>query len=235
MRGVIIKKILLKLAMLIFVIVTFFIILNKNLFIKSNIKEENNEKLTKKIEEEKNNNQKDLNNINEDIVGTIKIPGTSIDEYIVQGEDNDYYLNHNIKKEEDIAGSVVLDYRNDFEDKKLLIYGHNARRLTTVPFHDLEKFLEKSFYDKYQYIELELNNKRSIWKIFSVVTPDKQDNTHMKLNFTTESWKLHLDWLKDNSIYDTKENVDVNDKIIILQTCNYKNENTYILVSAKKV
>ena len=49
-------------------------------------KSERSRKINKKIKEEKNNNQKDLNNINEDIVGTIKIPGTSIDEYIVQGE-----------------------------------------------------------------------------------------------------------------------------------------------------
>ena len=91
------------------------------------------------INDEDSSKEDNLKPNNEDIVGSIKISGTNINEYIVQGDDNDYYLNHNLDKEEDIAGSVFLDYRNNFSDKKLLIFGHNARRLKTVPFHDLEK------------------------------------------------------------------------------------------------
>ena len=73
-----------------------------------------------------NINNEDTNSIeenipdNEDIVGKIKIDGTNIDEYIVQGSDNEYYLNHNLDKEEDIAGAVFLDYRNNFDDRKLV-------------------------------------------------------------------------------------------------------------------
>ena len=172
---------------------------------------------------------------NEDIVGSIKISGTNIDEYIVQGDDNDYYLNHNLDKEEDIAGSVFLDYRNDFSDKKLLIFGHNARRLKTVPFHDLEKYMDESFYKDNKYIDLTLNNEESKWQIFSVMTVEKGNNTHMKLHFTDQEWTRHIDWLKSNSLYDTKVDVGVNDSIVILQTCNYNPENTYLLISAKKI
>lgn len=172
---------------------------------------------------------------NEDIVGSIKISGTNINEYIVQGDDNDYYLNHNLDKEEDIAGSVFLDYRNNFSDKKLLIFGHNARKLKTVPFHDLEKYMDESFYKDNNYIDLTLNNEESKWQIFSVMTVEKGNNTHMKLHFTDQEWTSHIDWLKSNSLYDTKVDVGANDNIVILQTCNYNPENTYLLVSAKKI
>lgn len=223
------KKII-KVIVVIVLIVLFCSFLLK-LINNNKIKKEtttNEKKVYKKSTEEKHN-------INEDIVGKIKISGTNIDDYVVKGEDNEYYLNHNIDKKEDVAGSVLLDYRNNFDDKKLLIYGHNARKLKTVPFHDLEKFLDKSFYDKYSYINLELNNIKSKWKIFSVIILNKGNNTHMQLNFSDESWLEHLKWLKNNSIYDTKENVTITDKILILQTCNYKPEGTYILICAKRV
>ena len=187
------------------------------------------------INDEDSSKEDNLKPNNEDIVGSIKISGTNINEYIVQGDDNEYYLNHNLDKEEDIAGSVFLDYRNNFSDKKLLIFGHNARRLKTVPFHDLEKYMDESFYKDNKYIDLTLNNEESKWQIFSVMTVEKGNNTHMKLRFTDQEWTSHIDWLKSNSIYDTKVDVGASDSIVILQTCNYVPENTYLLISAKKI
>lgn len=187
------------------------------------------------VDDTSDNDKQESNNNNKDIVGSIKIDGTNINEYIVQGTDNDYYLNHNLNKEEDIAGSVFLDYRNSFSDRKLLIFGHNARKLKTVPFHDLEKYLDKSFYNENKYIDLTLNSEKSKWLIFSVMTVNKKDNTHMKITFNDDEWLKHIEWLKSNSLYDTNVNVGLNDKIVILQTCNYKPEGTYLLISAKKI
>lgn len=116
-----------------------------------------------------------------------------------------------------------------------MIFGHNARKLKTVPFHDLEKYLDESFYKDNKYIELILNNESSTWIIFSVMTVEKDNNTHMKLWFTSEEWMSHIEWLKNNSLYDTKIDVNISDRIVILQTCNYNPDNTYLLVSAKKV
>ena len=172
---------------------------------------------------------------NKDIVGRIKISGTNIDEYVVQGDDNDYYLNHNLDGDENIAGSVFLDYRNNFSDRKLLIYGHNARKLTTVPFHDLEKYIEQTFYKSNKYIDLELNGNSSRWIIFSIMIVEKGNNNHMKITFNDEEWISHIKWLKDSSLYDTSVSVGLSDKVLILQTCNYIPENTYLLISAKKV
>ena len=173
-------------------------------------------------------------NYNNDIVGSIRIIGTNISRQIVQGEDNEYYLNHNVEKEEDINGSVFIDYRNNFEDRKILIYGHNARHLETVPFHELEKFTDEQFLKENNFIELELNGDKSVWQIFSVmITQDKKE--HMKIKFDDLEWERHLDWLKQESLYDTGVNVNKFDRIITLQTCYYNPANSYLLISAKKV
>lgn len=172
---------------------------------------------------------------NEDIIGHIKITGTNIDQELLQGLDNEYYLNHNKEKEEDINGSIFIDYRNNLDDKKILIYGHNGRVLKTVPFHDLEKFTSSDFLKENNNIQLTLDGKVSNYKIFSVMIVLDGNNTHMKLKFDDNSWAEHLAWLKNNSLYDTSIEVSTDDSIIVLQTCYYNPENSYLIVSAKKI
>ena len=126
-----------------------------------------------------------------------------------------------------------MDYRNLSTDRKILIYGHNSKTLKTE-FHILENFLDNSFYRNHSKIILEMENETYEYQIFSilVVTTDYQ---HMKLNFTDEEWHNHLSYLKENSIYDTNTEVLDTDDIIILQTCYYQPDNSYILLAGKKI
>ena len=61
---------------------------------------------------------KALKKINPDIVAWIRIPDTSIDYPVVQGNDDSYYLTHTFKKTEHVAGAIFLDSDNnaDFSD-----------------------------------------------------------------------------------------------------------------------
>lgn len=69
-----------------------------------------------------------LNEINSDTKGWIKIDSLGISYPIMQCADNDYYLKKNIYKEDDISGSIFLDYRNNgFDDRHTIIYGHNMK------------------------------------------------------------------------------------------------------------
>ena len=63
---------------------------------------------------------KALKKINPDIVAWIRIPDTSIDYPVVQGNDDSYYLTHTFKKTEHVAGAIFLDSDNnaDFSDDK---------------------------------------------------------------------------------------------------------------------
>ena len=196
---------------------------------------ENQEYNSIEIKEEKqiDNNQK--KKYPPDLVGKIIIPGTSINKEIVQGSNNEYYLNHSIYKEPNIHGSVFIDYRNTLTDRKLLIYGHNSQSLKNAPFHDLEKYLKKNFYKKNSYIDLNIENNLSKWQIFSIMIVEENDNRHLKITFNDKEWIDHINWMKDQSIYDTKVEVKKNDKIITLQTCYYKPKNSYLIINAKKI
>ena len=90
---------------------------------------------------------KALKKINPDIVAWIRIPDTSIDYPVVQGNDDSYYLTHTFKKAEHVAGAIFLDSDNnaDFSDDKNIIYGHNMKDGSM--FQGLHK------YENEQYLE----------------------------------------------------------------------------------
>ena len=78
-----------------------------------------------------------LININSDVVAWIKIDGTNINYPVVKSTDNNYYLNKNFYKENDICGSIFLDYRSNMTDKNIVMFGHNIKRGYMIS--DLEK------------------------------------------------------------------------------------------------
>ena len=67
---------------------------------------------------------KDLLEKNSDTTGWVRVEGTSINYPVVQGNNNEYYLNHSFTKDYNSAGWVYLDYRNnkDLSDQNTIIY-----------------------------------------------------------------------------------------------------------------
>jgi len=87
---------------------------------------------------------------NNDVVGWITIDDTKIDYPIVQGKDNETYLNRNFFHEETRAGSIFMDYRNDVksdENKNMIIYGHRMKDGTM--FQQLTKYLDQTFVEEH--------------------------------------------------------------------------------------
>jgi len=83
---------------------------------------------------------------NNDVVATLEILNTNYKVPVVQGTDNDYYLNHLPNKEYSIMGSIFLDYRVNIDNsKKLLIFGHNSSTYN-MPFDILEIIMINCFY-----------------------------------------------------------------------------------------
>ena len=110
---------------------------------------------------------KALKKINPDIVAWIRIPDTSIDYPVVQGNDDSYYLTHTFKKTEHVAGAIFLDSDNnaDFSDDKNIIYGHNMKDGSM--FRGLRNFLGDKFLKEHHILYLYLPDE-GVW-IFVIV------------------------------------------------------------------
>ena len=179
---------------------------------------------------------------NQEIVGYLDVPNTSISTVVVQHEDNDYYLNHGLNGDEKVDGTVYLDYRVEINSgRKNIIYGHNGdSEILNVPFYELENYYNKEYFNEHQYIYLEDEDGVGTYQVFSVYV-EVNDLNYMYLNFKTDSaWLEHLTYLKNKSLYDTLVDVDETDEILVLQTCSHnelysKYKNKYLLVIAKRV
>ena len=103
---------------------------------------------TNKIEELQQENN------NNDIKAIIKIDNI-IDDIVVQSTNNEYYLNHNYKKQQDKLGAIYADYRINLDNsKKVLIFGHSSTKKDT-PFNKLENYYDEYFYKNHKYIILQ--------------------------------------------------------------------------------
>ena len=71
-------------------------------------------------------------------------------------------------------------------------------------------------------------NKKDIKKI------DKDNYTYTKLNYTTDEYINHLNWLQNASIHKSNVALEPNSHIIIIQTCNYYPKESFLLISAKR-
>lgn len=220
-----------------FIIVSFILqdqfLINHSIYVNSNaLEEKKSHSYVSRVEswQKKYHNQ--------DIVGFLTIPGTDIDEEVVQGEDNEFYLSHGIDKEKNLIGSVFLDYRVKINSRKNLIYSHNSSTLD-VPFKELENYYQEDYFKTHKKIILEDANEKQEYQIFSIFV-ETNDWQFMKVKFTETQWLEHLKYLEDKSWFKTQNEWNNQDEILILQTCshhhNYQNyERKYLVIAAKKI
>jgi len=88
-----------------------------------------------------------LKAINEECVAWIYIEDTRINYPVMQGKDNDYYLNHLINGKWNGGGSIFMDYRvkADISDRHTILYGHRLKNGNM--FHGITKYKRQSYYE----------------------------------------------------------------------------------------
>ena len=177
------------------------------------------------------NYRKDYNN--QDIIGELVIANSNFKEIVVQTSDNEFYLNHLVDKTYNRLGSIFMDYRNTVDDRKIIIYGHNSEDIYTE-FNLLENYLNFDYYKEHQDIYFKTINNNYHYKVFSVFIVIN-DYRYINLNFSDDEYNKHLNYLKEQSVYDTYVDVNDNDEIIVLQTCYFQPKNSYLVVVGKKL
>lgn len=184
------------------------------------------------VSDEENNKFNDmyeeLKSINHDYKFWITLEDTKIDYPVVQGEDNNFYLSNDFYKENSISGTIFLDYKNNLEDKNLILYGHNMRDGSM--FAAINKFKEKDFFDSGK-IKIVTENEERIYEVFSVFVEDA-NNINLQSKFNSEEDYIgYINELKKKSYYKKEIDSDFSN-IITLYTCSYEFENARTIVCA---
>lgn len=159
---------------------------------------------------------------NENVVGWITIDGTHIDYPILQSDNNIDYLTENYNGQSSIAGSIFMDYRNDIEDTELntVIYGHRMKDGSM--FQDLIKFLDEDFFRTHQtftYDTLYDSYEAEIFAVYNTLI----DFNYIKTDFGSEAeYSELLQNIQDKSRFATDIELDNEDQILTLSTCDYE-------------
>lgn len=182
---------------------------------------------------------------NKDTIGYISVPGTDIAYPVVRGEDNEYYLSHNILKDESKYGAIFMDFRNADKDqqKHIIIYGHDMKNGTM--FHSLLNFKQKSFFSENRIISFTWGETETMWEIYLACTIPTVDG-HM-INYTETRFGDNAafeEYMTDMIAYartapssTLSDNVTISqaDQVLTLTTCTYEQDNSRFIIQARRV
>ena len=163
---------------------------------------------------------KALREKNPDTVGWLYVGSCGISYPIVQGEDNDYYMNHTFEGTANSSGAIIMDYRDDkyLKDWNTFIYGHNMKNGSM--FGSLKKLLnDETLYDSDPYIYVYLPGYIYRYKIFSYYK-DKPDS---KMYWTADTLQEYRQYIRDAlslSVRDLGVETSEENNMVTLVTCS---------------
>lgn len=171
----------------------------------------------------------ELRSINPDVIGWITIYGTGIDYPLVQGDNNDEYMNKTATGEFALGGSIFLSAGNaaDFSDFNSIIYGHHMEQ--SQMFGDIDKFEDESYFRNHRYGNLYYNGTDHGIEFFAMVNADAYDfDLYAEKVQGKESY---LSYVKQIARYWRDESLPMAaDHIVMLSTCSDANTNgRYVL------
>jgi len=181
---------------------------------------------------------------NEDIVAWLEIEGTYINNPVLQTTDNDYYLQHDYKKQEDRRGSLVLDTKSDLKlpSTNFLIYGHNNTKDHTM-FEDLKYYKEEKYYNEHPIIRLTTNEEDVNFEIIAVFLSEvhyQNDENAFKYYYfinaeNKEEYDEFIARAKEESLYETGKTAEYGEQLLTLSTCDTYTKDGRLAIVAKKV
>ncbi len=190
-----------------------------------------------------------LKEINDDIVGWIRLDNTVIDYPVLWEQDDNenyqFYLNHNYKKDYSAYGSIFLDYRctTGTDSKNVVLHGHHMNDGSM--FGNLLKYGTTSgdldFYKSAPVIYFDTPDGDGVYKIISVFKTNSLSSqgeffNYMIGNFNSDSEFMNFVYnIKVRSLFNCPVTVNEDDTLLTLSTCSYEFSEFRTVVVARKV
>ena len=170
------------------------------------------EKHTKSFEE--------LQKINPDIIGWIRVNETNINYPLLQAEDDDTYMNTDAEGRYSLSGAIFLHCVNkpDFSDFNNIIYGHHMEK--HMMFGDVGLFTEKKYFDEHPYGNLFFDGKDHGIEFYALLQADAYNEKIFSVCAdTSKTRQAYLQEIEANAIYRRNIKITENDHLVLLTTC----------------
>lgn len=180
--------------------------------------------------------------INPQILGWIAIPGTQLSFPLLQGEDNDYYLHHDIYGRESRYGAIFADYKANLYggESNIIIYGHHMRNGSM--FGSLEEYDSRSYYEEHPSFFLFLPEEEREYEIIAVLKNDIYSREKEPFQYydyerieTKEMFDKYCQGIKSHSLYDTGLAAEYGDELVTLCTCSYSGKDERLLIVGRRL
>ncbi len=180
---------------------------------------------------------------NQNLIGWLTIGGTDINYPVMKSiyGNGEYYLDHNFDQQEDKNGSLFMDDRCDVIKPTVnyIIYGHNMK--SGKMFGNLDQYKSEAFakehptvtfhtiYDHGTYTVMAAFESRVYkdgdigFRYYDFIDPEDE------LEFMTG-----VDNIKALSMYETGVNAQWGDRLLLLSTCDYEQDNGRFVVVCKQ-
>ena len=187
----------------------------------------------------------------DDYVCQIVFESGIINQPVVQGPDNNYYLRRDFRTNEyTMEGPIFVECNCNVDfDSNITLFGHNAP-LSQDPnrevlFSSLHLLEEKNNYESNKTIYLAYKDRVDTYVITNVYEAKiYEDGGNQYLvdgeplyylnNYSIEEFETYYDAAKQRTIYETGETLSHDDSLLTLQTC-YEDRINKLIVLAKKI
>ena len=184
---------------------------------------------------------KEIYEMNNDMVGWIKMEGTQLDYPVMQTPDEiNYYLYKDFDKEESKRGCIYAWEAADIQEPSdnITLFGHNMADGSM--FAALNAYTEKSAWEENSLIFFDTLTDFHTYKIFAVfktsASVGKGFSYHKFVDAENEEeFNEFVETCKDLAFYDTGITPVYGDKLICLSTCEYTLENGRLVVAAVRI
>ena len=156
---------------------------------------------------------------NTDVLGWIVIPNTKVSYPLVQGEDNDYYLNHTWRKTRSVVGAIFMEQQSsaDLTDFNTIIYGHRMNNRSM--FGRLLDYKKQSYWQDHPRFYITDDSGTHTYEIFAAYEP-AVGSTPYCIRFSNDTEKqTFINYGLEHSVIETGVVPEVTDRIVTLSTC----------------
>ncbi len=185
---------------------------------------------------------KNLLNQNQRLIGWLKIDDTKIDYPVMQTNNNDYYLDHNLNQEYDKNGSIFMDKDCDVlkPSTNFILYGHHMQ--SGRMFGDLDEYASEKYAEEHPYIEFDTIYEHGLYQVMYVFRSKVYSEEEIVFKYyqfidasSEQEFDSNMQEMAAMSLYDTGVTARYGDQLLTLSTCDYQETNGRFVVVAKRV
>lgn len=156
-----------------------------------------------------------------DMVGWLTCNDTQINYPVMQGADNEYYLNHLPDGSKNKLGSIFLDSssKKDFSSRISVIYGHMVK--SGEMFGSLRGYRNQSYYERYPELTLDTETGKKSIQILAAYLVDGGKETYPTGFECREDWEIYMKKVQSYSFIKSKIKANPDDRLVIFSTCAY--------------